>query len=671
MTPTGPLDGSGSDAGVDSNAPNVDAGPPNPFTSIASMPGICSSDGWCWRWPTPTGNDLEGVFATDPNNVWIIGWDLVLQWDGAKWTAHQPPVLPYQETAQLVFSIGGSSPTNMWLTYGSALEHWDGQTWTIVESMPVTGNPAYNTLWVAPDTGDVWVTTSNGNIEQFHGTTKVNTFGGPTSFLGKIWGTSSTDMYVTTIGAEYHFDGAGHWTTINSSATLAGWQGAPNDVWVSSLGAIGHWDGKTFTMPTLPAAVSDPSQNIIAAGYPAANDVWWYASGGANSFIHWDGKQFTVTPAVFTDDSGFSPESVKIIGGTWWMSGRSGALYTSTDAKTVAPVLAPDWTETWSLWATSDSDLYITRYHSLLHWDGTVMAEVGPMSTILGVSPNTSIQLWGMTGRAGAAGPVDDELYLNARVQTGGSGANATFADVALHFDGTTWQKQTIDTGTSDQILGLGVISVVGPGEAWAYNSGGTSWHFTGGTWSPVATTANDAGAFTSVWAPDSTHAWIVGPNRTLVTWNAASPSVFTPVAIPPSQCQVANEVQELGQVIGVGGYPWIPSSESCQGVSAMWELGDGGWTEVTNEVLPDGDAGVYWINPETEGASDMGGLVAVGPNNLLYANGGDHGMRRFDGRVWKFEESGSQYPTATMTVTPSGETFAAVSTGNGILSHP
>ncbi len=206
-----------------------DAGPPaDPFVAIQKLPGICTSTGWCWRIPTPTGNDYDNVFATDPNNVWLTGWDLALQWTGQAWISHHLPVLTDLPEGQRVFAIGGTAATNMWLVYGSALEHWDGTAWTIVESQPLGGNPAYGTIWVAPDTGDAWVTISTGHVEHFHGTTKIDDLVACNCFLGKIWGTSSTDIYLTSIGRQLHYNGTS-FSIINSVGTFAGWQGAPGD----------------------------------------------------------------------------------------------------------------------------------------------------------------------------------------------------------------------------------------------------------------------------------------------------------------------------------------------------------------------------------------------------------------------------------------------------------
>ena len=58
--------------GLSMEPPDLSMGPAD-----MSMPGppprVCSPDRWCWENPLPQGNDLGGVWATDANNVWVVG----------------------------------------------------------------------------------------------------------------------------------------------------------------------------------------------------------------------------------------------------------------------------------------------------------------------------------------------------------------------------------------------------------------------------------------------------------------------------------------------------------------------------------------------------------------------------------------------------------------------
>jgi hypothetical protein len=69
---------------ADPDSGSGDAAPPSadPF-GAATLPATCFGYRWCWRTPRPAGNDHSRVFATAPDNVWLIGQHgTVLQWNG-------------------------------------------------------------------------------------------------------------------------------------------------------------------------------------------------------------------------------------------------------------------------------------------------------------------------------------------------------------------------------------------------------------------------------------------------------------------------------------------------------------------------------------------------------------------------------------------------------------
>jgi hypothetical protein len=641
----------------------------DPLAQLAQLPGMCTHDGWCWQWPTPTGNDLQHLFTTGANNVWITGWNLVLQWNGTAWVAHQPPVAADVQASQSAWAIGGTSGSNMYVIYGPNVEYWNGSQWTLAEQGALTGTPNLDNVWVAPDTGDAYVTLSNSTLEQFHQGVKVNTFTAPCGCgLYAIFGTSSHDIFITSVGGEMHFDGAHTWATIGTGATLSGWQGTVNDVWVGGQGALGHWDGTSLTMVPLPASLAN--QFIFPAAYNRANDIWWYtqnvAGSGGDLFAHWDGIQYTITAPTNADNSSFWPISHALINGKWWFGGTGGSLYTSTDNQTVVPVLPFADSPPNGLWGTSAANLYYAKVASVQHWDGARMSTVASMATMFDFTP-----LWmdiiGMTGLAGGGTGGADELYVTAQVQIT-QNPNAQFETVALHYDGQNWTQQVIETNTHDNLVGLGLVSPVGPGEAWAFNAAGTSYHYVSGAWTAVATTQL-AQPFTGLWAQDASHVWLVSTNHTLVTWDVSNPSVFTPVQLPAAQC--TSSVQPFGAIIGVAGQPWIVSAELCKPDSqAMWELGAGGWTETLNQILGDGN-GLH-VNPVANAPDPFSpnGVAVLNSTNILYSNIGVTSTWRYNGSVWNPEDDGAQYGASSVFATPDGKSFIAPLT-TGLLVHP
>ena len=42
-------------------------------TLTVGMPLVCSADHWCWQNPLPQGNQLNGIWGSDADNVWAVG----------------------------------------------------------------------------------------------------------------------------------------------------------------------------------------------------------------------------------------------------------------------------------------------------------------------------------------------------------------------------------------------------------------------------------------------------------------------------------------------------------------------------------------------------------------------------------------------------------------------
>lgn len=506
------------------DAPSVDAGPVDapfgdPLAALAALPGMCSLDDWCWRWPTPHGNDYVRVFSTGSDNIWLTAWGTVMQWNGHAWTYHHPPVLPEQSRAQFPMSIGGSSPTNMWLVYGTTVQQWDGATWTIRDSLPLNGNPNYNNVWVAPDTGDAFVTISNGQLKRWHdGKIEIDSPCG--CFLGAIWGTSSTDVFITTLGAGIiHYDGKTFTQADVGPSIMGAYSGVLNDVWVGGSGHMAHWDGDRWSPVAMPPEIATLNMWVSTAGWLASDDVWWYVSAGANKgFLHWDGTSLGYTAqarAVDDDDPQFN--SVAILDDRWWLVGTSGAVYTRTGPTKISPIVHPG-TGLQYLWGAADNDMYVYAHGQLRHWDGTALTAMAIPS-----------------------------------VGTVAEGINPLFNLVA------------------EQGAGFGPIFSMHPGEALLVGVGpaaSEAFHYLNGQWTAVTTPTTSQ--LTGVWGPDPDHLWITGLNGTILRWDRAMPNVLTP---EPG----ITTAEALGPIHGAEGITWIASA----GTSTMWRNAGSGWTEI------------------------------------------------------------------------------------------
>lgn len=158
------------------------------------------------------------------------------------------------------------------------------------------------------------------------------------AFVG-VWGSSSSDVFVTgTQGSIFHYDG-NRWASQNSGTNLVIW-----DVWGSSstnvyavagddgagqIGAILHYDGTSWT--TLGVQVPF----LAAIWGTSENDI--FAVGRNGTILHFDGtrwsQQASGTTQLLWDVGGTSPNNVFAVGGggtimcfngTSWSSQLSG-----------------------------------------------------------------------------------------------------------------------------------------------------------------------------------------------------------------------------------------------------------------------------------------------------------------------------------------------------------
>jgi hypothetical protein len=131
-------------------------------------------------------NQLNGVLALAPNNVWAVGFStpvpppqeaatltLIEHFDGTAWSVVPSPNVGPANSFQSnrLFGLTANSPTDIW-AFGSffasngsgeqrtLLLHWNGKAWTVAPSPdPVRGGFISDLLFsgVTPSPGDVWI----------------------------------------------------------------------------------------------------------------------------------------------------------------------------------------------------------------------------------------------------------------------------------------------------------------------------------------------------------------------------------------------------------------------------------------------------------------------------------------------------------------------------------
>jgi hypothetical protein len=271
-----------------------------------------------WR-TVSSDRAFSGVWASGPDDVWLVGDKALRHWDGAAWS--EKTVDGYYE------AVWGSGPGDVWAvaTEGSGgsfrgiVEHWDGTAWsTSFASDPLR----FRAVW-GTGKNDVWVM-GNGSPDSalhFDGTSWSSVPLGVTwTLVNGIWGSGPNDVWaVGATGLILHWDGTS-WANFSVETTtyLWGiWGSGPNDVWAvgnhsaTGVGHVLHWDGTAWSTSQLGP---DPLYSVWGS---AQNDVW-AGSGYGSPAWHYDGSGWSPVPlsatASITAMWGLGPNDIWAVG---------------------------------------------------------------------------------------------------------------------------------------------------------------------------------------------------------------------------------------------------------------------------------------------------------------------------------------------------------------------
>jgi len=314
------------------------------------LPGNVPACGLAWRLldaakPSPIYNELHGVVAIAPDNVWAVGTlgeelaalTLVEHWDGKSWTQVDSPSV--DGFSNHLYSVAGRSANDIWAvgahhngtdSWLTTAMHWDGSSWKIVPTPNAGPISSLNGVAIiAAD--DMWAVGEASTGSKGQGTRALlmhcdgkawaitqSPANEPDSTLSAATATSSDDVWAAGYYADksdtvyrplfMHWDGKA-WSEVPASGNASIWSisaSSASDIWAT--GNFGpqpvamHWDGKQWTrVPTPNVGSGNNSLNGVTA--ISANDAWAVGSGYIDmadvaTAMHWDGKQWSITPAV-------------------------------------------------------------------------------------------------------------------------------------------------------------------------------------------------------------------------------------------------------------------------------------------------------------------------------------------------------------------------------------
>jgi hypothetical protein len=504
--------GTGGSAGGTGGGGAIDGGAGGSDGGVVASSNLCSSGGWCWVNPAPTGNNLRAVVARSATDVWVGGYQgTLLHYDGAAFT--RVDLGPGTIWGMGAEPASASSPGGVWAVGDNGLAaRFDGSAWTIT---PIATDQTL--LGVATVAGQVYAVGGAGTLLLWDGSAwqpVTITDGKRTegNDLETVWGTGPDDIWVGgRYGALWHKTAAGWSRPMPTSSSSVGWPviagTGPSDVWVATDGgALLHFDGTTLKQ----AHTATSGVTGIWAG--AADDVWITYLNGAD---HWDGNAWsTVSLGYFPAGmSGSDSTHVWSVGENGNISRWNGRTWSALSQTQLPYGVA-------ALYAGGPNDVWMSAQNLLFHWDGQAVTQVKSPSTatinaMWGSGPSNVwaagtggvILHWDGTqwGLAGGTGSGEFKAIW-------GSAANNVWAvgfDIAYQFDGTSWTLRNTGLETSD----VQSVYTAGPNSVWAGGFYDLLMHWDGQSWSQeksIPSSTNTQGII-CIWGSGPSNVWAFG----------------------------------------------------------------------------------------------------------------------------------------------------------------
>ena len=189
-----------------------------------------------------TGNPLRGVWGTSASNVFAVATTgAIYQYNGTTWNAMT------SNTTNELDAVGGTSGSNVWAVgVNGTTMNYNGTAWSAVGPSISFNLHGITASTVSP----LWAVGDDGTLLSLSGTTEtLSSQSGMPIF--RIWASSPTDVYATTIGMVLHYNGT-TWspTIIAAGDSLLGlWGLTSTNVHTLGVNAdVGIWNGTSWAL---------------------------------------------------------------------------------------------------------------------------------------------------------------------------------------------------------------------------------------------------------------------------------------------------------------------------------------------------------------------------------------------------------------------------------------
>ena len=250
---------------------------------------------------SPAAGLVTGISGTSASDVWAVGVDGIMHFDGATWSKVETGVAAQDHPT----AVWARTPSDVWMVVNGppTILHYDGTTWTATASPSPTSN--YLTGIWGSSASDIWAVGLAGGIIHYDGTTWSSVASGTAEDLWGVWGSSPSDIWVGGQNVILHYDGS-QWSTVSISKFALGiWASSPSDVWAATSPGLLHYDGARWS--TIQSGfLFDNAPNTGAQPYAvwgsSPSSVWvggWHGVAAytcCGKMQHYDGSRWSDVP---------------------------------------------------------------------------------------------------------------------------------------------------------------------------------------------------------------------------------------------------------------------------------------------------------------------------------------------------------------------------------------
>ena len=222
--------------------------------------------------PSGTVNELDGVWGTSASNVWAVGYETILHYDGATWSTVAGGSTLF---GIWLFGIWGSSASDIWAVGYQAsgtpvIFHYDGAHWS---SVPSLSTQVQYTSVSGSSASDVWAAGPSGFISHYDGTSWSNVLTGTEQItLTAVWASSPSDVWAVGFDGMFHYDGTSWAPVTGTSREFLGLFGtSQSDVWAVGHEGPSHYDGTSWSGATQESAFPEIALGVWAS---SRTDAW-------------------------------------------------------------------------------------------------------------------------------------------------------------------------------------------------------------------------------------------------------------------------------------------------------------------------------------------------------------------------------------------------------------